>query len=172
MPTERQPLLCELVPTSADRGCCVVSATDPPGRILGFLDRSRYCFFQVTPRLSSRGRVDPVPDPLPLRKSGSAGNRTQDLWICSQKLISSLKVLSTVYCDIDKESCHTPAKNGYLCMSFVHTHIYIYIFVCVPRMPKLLMRKGIPSCVAGCLNTAVRAYPTCRSNTCGCAPKM
>jgi hypothetical protein len=29
--------------------------------------------------------VDPVPDPL-LIKSGSAGNRTQDLWIFSQKL--------------------------------------------------------------------------------------
>jgi len=30
--------------------------------------------------------VDPVPDPLLLRKSGSAGNRTRDLCICSQKL--------------------------------------------------------------------------------------
>jgi hypothetical protein len=30
--------------------------------------------------------VDPVPDPLLLRKSGSAGNQTQDLRICSQKL--------------------------------------------------------------------------------------
>jgi hypothetical protein len=30
--------------------------------------------------------VDPVPDPLLLRKSGSAGNRTRVLWICSQKL--------------------------------------------------------------------------------------
>jgi hypothetical protein len=44
MPTERQPLLGEVVPTFADRGCCVVSATDRPGRILGFLDRSRYYF--------------------------------------------------------------------------------------------------------------------------------
>jgi hypothetical protein len=30
--------------------------------------------------------VDPIPDPLLLRKSGSTGNRTRDLWICSQKL--------------------------------------------------------------------------------------
>jgi hypothetical protein len=30
--------------------------------------------------------VDPVPDSLLLRKYGSAGNRTQDLWISSQKL--------------------------------------------------------------------------------------
>jgi hypothetical protein len=32
-------------------------------------------FFQVAPQLYSRGWVDPVPDPLLLRKSGSAGNR-------------------------------------------------------------------------------------------------
>jgi hypothetical protein len=42
----------------------VVSATDAHGRILGFLDRSRYYFFQVAPQLYSRGWVDPVPDPL------------------------------------------------------------------------------------------------------------
>jgi hypothetical protein len=36
--------------------------------------------------MSSRGWVDPVPGPLRLKKSGSPGNRTQDLWICSQKL--------------------------------------------------------------------------------------
>jgi hypothetical protein len=44
-----------LVPTLADRGCRVVSATDPHGCILGFLDRSRYYFFQVAPELYSRG---------------------------------------------------------------------------------------------------------------------
>jgi hypothetical protein len=62
----------------ADRGCHVVSVTDPYGRILGFLDRSRYFFLQVFPQLYSRGWVDPVPDPLLLRKSGNAGNRTRD----------------------------------------------------------------------------------------------
>jgi hypothetical protein len=36
--------------------------------------------------LTSRGWVDPVPDPLLLRKSGSAGDRTRDFCICSQKL--------------------------------------------------------------------------------------
>jgi hypothetical protein len=30
--------------------------------------------------------VDPVPDPLLLRKSGSAGNRIRDLWTCSEEL--------------------------------------------------------------------------------------
>jgi hypothetical protein len=42
----------------------------------GFLDRSRYFSIQVA-QLSWRGWVDPVPDLLLLRKSGSAGNRTR-----------------------------------------------------------------------------------------------
>jgi hypothetical protein len=79
-------LSAKLMPTFADRGCCVVTATDPHGHILGFVDRSRYFFFQVAPQLYSRGWIDPVPEPLLLRKSGSAGNRTRDLWICSQEL--------------------------------------------------------------------------------------
>jgi hypothetical protein len=47
-------LLAELVPAFADRGCRVVSATDPYGSILGFLDRNSYFFFQVAPHLYSR----------------------------------------------------------------------------------------------------------------------
>jgi hypothetical protein len=54
----------------------VVSVTDPYDRIFGYVDRSHYFFFQVAPQLYPRGWVDPVPDPLFLRKSGSAGNRT------------------------------------------------------------------------------------------------
>jgi hypothetical protein len=42
--------------------------------------------FQVAPHLYSRGWVDPVPDPLLLRKFGSAQNLTQDLWVNIQKL--------------------------------------------------------------------------------------
>jgi hypothetical protein len=53
-PRDRR-LSVKLVPTIADRGCRVVSATDPYGRILGFLDRNRYSFFQVAPQLYSRG---------------------------------------------------------------------------------------------------------------------
>jgi CBS-domain-containing membrane protein len=34
------------LPTFADKGCHVVSVTDPYGRILGFLDRSRYFFIK------------------------------------------------------------------------------------------------------------------------------
>jgi hypothetical protein len=84
-PSDRR-LYAKLVPTFADRGCRVVSATDPHGRFLGFLDRSHYYFFQAAPHLYSGGWVDPVPDPLLVRKSGSARNRTRDLRICSQKL--------------------------------------------------------------------------------------
>jgi CBS-domain-containing membrane protein len=43
----------ELVPTFADRGCHVVSATDPYGRIHGFLYQTRCFFFQVAPQLYS-----------------------------------------------------------------------------------------------------------------------
>jgi hypothetical protein len=75
IPTDDSRLSAKLVPTFADRGCHVVSVTDPYGRILAFLDRSRYFFFQVAPRLYSRGWVDHVPDSLLLRKSCSAANR-------------------------------------------------------------------------------------------------
>jgi hypothetical protein len=50
-----------------------------------FLDQSRYFSIQVAPQLSSRGWVDTTQDPLLLRKSGNAGNRTRDLYICSQE---------------------------------------------------------------------------------------
>jgi hypothetical protein len=43
MPTERPPLVGEVIANFfADKGCHVVRVTDPYGRILGFLDRSRY----------------------------------------------------------------------------------------------------------------------------------
>jgi hypothetical protein len=42
-------LSAKLVPTFADRGNRVVGTTDPYFRSLGFLDRSRYFFFQVAP---------------------------------------------------------------------------------------------------------------------------
>jgi hypothetical protein len=84
IPTERSPLVNEFSANFCE--CHVVSATDPYGSILGFLDRSRYFLFQVAPQLYSRCWVDRVPEPLLLRKSGSTGNQTQGLWICSQKL--------------------------------------------------------------------------------------
>jgi hypothetical protein len=76
-----------LVPTFVDRGVLHGQC----GRLLtvvnlSFLDWSCYFFSQVAPHLSSQGWVDPVPDPLLLRNSGSTGNRAWDLWICSQEL--------------------------------------------------------------------------------------
>jgi hypothetical protein len=67
-------LSAKLELTFKDRRFHVVSVTDSNGRILYFLDRNRYFFFQVAPQLYSRGCVDPVPDPL-LRTSGNAANR-------------------------------------------------------------------------------------------------
>jgi hypothetical protein len=46
-------LSANVVPSFADRGCHVVSVTDFYGRVLGFLDRSRYYFFQVVLQLYS-----------------------------------------------------------------------------------------------------------------------
>jgi hypothetical protein len=86
IPTMRPPLGGEVEDDFADRGCPVVRATDPQGRALGFIVRSRYYFFRVASQLYSRVRVDPFPGPLLLRKSGSARNRTRYLWICSQEL--------------------------------------------------------------------------------------
>jgi hypothetical protein len=45
-------LSAKLVPTLADRGCCVVSAMNPPVINFGFLDRSSY-FLEIAPQLSS-----------------------------------------------------------------------------------------------------------------------
>jgi hypothetical protein len=75
----------KLVPTFADGGVAWSAQRITTTVNLGFLDRTSYFSIQVAPQLSSRGWVDPVPDPL-LRKSGSAGNRTRNLWICSQEL--------------------------------------------------------------------------------------
>jgi hypothetical protein len=55
IPTERPLLIGEVSANFSERECHVVSATDPHGRILGFLGRSRCYFFQVAPQLHSRG---------------------------------------------------------------------------------------------------------------------
>jgi hypothetical protein len=49
--TYRATAACHEVSSNffADRVCHVVSVTNPYGRILGFLDRSRYYFLQVAP---------------------------------------------------------------------------------------------------------------------------
>ena len=75
------------VPTFADRGVSHGQRNGSPRPFLISFSRPEpLLFIHVAPQLTSRGWVDPVPDPLLLRKSGSAGNRTRDLCICSQKL--------------------------------------------------------------------------------------
>jgi hypothetical protein len=87
IPTERPLLVGEVSANFCKVESVGWSAQQIPMAVnLGFLDRRRYFFIQVAPQLSSRGWVDPVPDTLLVRKSSSAGNRTRDLCICSQKL--------------------------------------------------------------------------------------
>jgi hypothetical protein len=125
IPTGRPPLLGEV---SANRGCYVVSVTDPYGLILGFLDRSHYFYFQVAPQLYSRGWLDPVPDPLLLRKSGSVGNRTRDLCFCSQELHRNTEAVQETY-----------GENFYTLLEFfmilcIYIYIYIYTSCTRPRV--------------------------------------
>jgi hypothetical protein len=87
--TERSPLVGEI-------NANIFSMTDSYGRILGFLDRNCYYFFQVAPQLYSRGWMDPVKDPLLLRKSGSAGNRIRDLRICNVLYVYLLNFLASI----------------------------------------------------------------------------
>jgi hypothetical protein len=75
-PSDRS-MSAKFVSTFEDTGSHMATVTDPYGRIITFLDRSRYFFCQVAPQLYSRGWVDPITDPLLLRKSGSTGNRTR-----------------------------------------------------------------------------------------------
>jgi hypothetical protein len=55
IPTEQPRLIGDVSAKFADRGCHLVSVTDPYGRIFGFLGRSRYLFLPVAPQLYSRG---------------------------------------------------------------------------------------------------------------------
>jgi hypothetical protein len=86
IPTKRPLLVSEVNANFHGQGCRMVSAVDPHGHNLDFLDQRHYSFFQVAPQLYPRGLVDPVPDPLLLRNSGRAWYQTRDLWICSQEL--------------------------------------------------------------------------------------
>jgi hypothetical protein len=53
--------------------------------------------------------VDPVPDPLLLRKSGGAGNRTRDLCVSSQKGREMLSIFG--YTIRGNEGQETNGKN-------------------------------------------------------------
>jgi hypothetical protein len=55
IPVERPRIVGEVSANFWDRGCHMIRKTDTYGRILGFLDRNRYYFFQVAPQLYSLG---------------------------------------------------------------------------------------------------------------------
>jgi hypothetical protein len=83
IPTERPPLVGKVSGYRVSRG----QRNGFPRQLISILQtRSRYFSIQVAIQLYSRGWVDAVPDPLPLRKYASARNRTRGLWICSQEL--------------------------------------------------------------------------------------
>jgi hypothetical protein len=73
-------------PSFVDREVSRDQCGDSPLSLISVLDDSRYFIFQTAPHLSSRGWVDPVSDPILLRKSDNTGNRTRDLQDCSQEL--------------------------------------------------------------------------------------
>jgi hypothetical protein len=70
-PSDRR-LSANWLPTFVDRRCHVVSVTDPYGCILGFLDLSRYYFFQIAPQLYST-----IPGTTRKKSSGSVTGSTQ-----------------------------------------------------------------------------------------------
>jgi hypothetical protein len=76
-----------LVPIFVYRGVSRCQRGGSPTVVnLSFLDRSRYFSFKYLLIYPHKGWVDPVPDPLLLKKYGSAGNRTWDLRISIQEL--------------------------------------------------------------------------------------
>jgi hypothetical protein len=68
----------KLVPTLVDKGVAWSAQRIATAVISVFYSRSRYFSIQVAPQLSSRGWVDPVPDPLILRKSSGSVARNSD----------------------------------------------------------------------------------------------
>jgi hypothetical protein len=78
-----------LVPTFVYRGVSRGQRSGSPMVVnLSFLDRSRYFSFKSLLIYPFKVWVDPVPDLLLLRKSGSAGDRTRDLWFSSNEVWS------------------------------------------------------------------------------------
>jgi hypothetical protein len=76
----------QLVPILTGTGCRMVSITDPYGCWSRSSRQEKLLLFQITPEISSQGWLDPVSDPLLIRKNVSAAYRTRDLWNCSQEI--------------------------------------------------------------------------------------
>jgi hypothetical protein len=71
--------------------------------------------------------VDPVQNRLPTRKFGIAGNRTRDLWICTQELLSldhrGITDTNQNYC-FNYLDLETVTRNGKISKmsKFLHGH--------------------------------------------------
>jgi hypothetical protein len=77
-------LSAKLVPTFADRGCSVVRAEDPLRPYFRISRPKPLLFLPGSSSIVLTRLSDPVPDPLHLRKSGSAGNRNRTSGVVSR----------------------------------------------------------------------------------------
>jgi hypothetical protein len=108
-------LSANFVPNFADRGCHVVSVTDPP-RPYSWLYRPVLLhFFKVAPQLYSWGSVDLDPDPLILSKSCSTGNRSRTSGSAVRN--SAHKTIEVYFLlhNIHKFSSHLTGSIKHLC---------------------------------------------------------
>jgi hypothetical protein len=122
------------MPTFADRGVSRGQRGEFRAVVnLSFLDRSRYFSFKYLLICPHKGWVDPVPELLLLRKSGSVGNRTRNLWVWSQEdwpldhrggqLSVHTSVISHTYENIYTYMRRMPT-SGFLChVILVRTHV-------------------------------------------------
>jgi hypothetical protein len=80
-----QTIPTEQPPTFVDRECRIVSAVDLYGRILGFLDRSRYSCHQAAISIVLTRLKGPRSKSTTSQETWQHRDSNLDLWICSQK---------------------------------------------------------------------------------------
>jgi hypothetical protein len=85
VPNERPPLVGEISAKFVDKRRHMVSPTDPYGRILGFLDRSRYSLSSSSSVVLMRLRA-PRSRLTNSQKISKRHESNPNLWICSQEL--------------------------------------------------------------------------------------
>jgi hypothetical protein len=136
-PTDRC-MSAKLVPTFADRGCHVVSLTDPYCRILVFLDRSRYFIFKVAPQLYLRGWVGSVPNPLlpgiELWPLDHRGDRSNFIWIFLIVLLCRLSLID--FYRTNFPNCFSVCLDERLVNMFRWYHVPVFwnFLLCEPQM--------------------------------------
>jgi hypothetical protein len=80
-------LSAQLLPTFADRECHVFNVTDPYGRNLSYLDRSRYFFFEVAPQFVLMRVSEPrtTTTTTTTKNNNNNNNSKKNVWITSEK---------------------------------------------------------------------------------------